>query len=478
MGRSTSTTIKGGLLRDSERPNHARVRDPDIVAAIIAGDPAGLAAAYDTYAAPLYTCCRSSLRDTDDAAHALRDTFVAASQKLHGLRDPEQLRPLLYAMARNECLRLLGARRRTLPLVPLLPLEGTDDVSDDPADLTLGVHQQELRDSVRSAFNALNASDREVLDLSMRHELNGPELGAALGVSTSHAHALLSRARGRLETALGALLVARAGNRDCEQLAELLGDRDGHFNTVIRRRVNRHIEGCATCRERRGIELQSAVLLGLGPILRVPPEIRAKILRLCADSTPEAARQRTQVRSPEPTPEAAARLARITRIAERAEPFDSDTGFPIPLKRRRREATAVGRRATAVSSTLALLLLLACATAASAAPHLGPSGRTAHKADPRIVVASTSTPLTIAPVSTPPNPTKPVTAAQLPSKSPSPPLPPTSAPPTRRGPSRHPGIGAEQLNGQSASLTVSCVDIVACPGKSGCPGYNRSRNPP
>jgi len=38
------------------------MEDPEVVAAIVAGDPAGLAEAYDQYAMPLYSYCRSMLR--------------------------------------------------------------------------------------------------------------------------------------------------------------------------------------------------------------------------------------------------------------------------------------------------------------------------------------------------------------------------------------------------------------------------------
>ncbi len=44
------------------------MRDSEVVAAIVAGDPEGLAEAYDRYASPLYTYCRSLLREPADAA--------------------------------------------------------------------------------------------------------------------------------------------------------------------------------------------------------------------------------------------------------------------------------------------------------------------------------------------------------------------------------------------------------------------------
>jgi DNA-directed RNA polymerase specialized sigma24 family protein len=81
-----------------------------MVAGIVAGDPAALAAAYDHYAPALYAYCRSLLSEPADAAQAVHDTFVVAALRLPGLRDPGRLRPWLYAVARNECRRQLYGR--------------------------------------------------------------------------------------------------------------------------------------------------------------------------------------------------------------------------------------------------------------------------------------------------------------------------------------------------------------------------------
>jgi DNA-directed RNA polymerase specialized sigma24 family protein len=88
------------------------MQDPELVAAIVNGDPDGLAEVYDRYAASLYAYCRSLLPDPHppgEAADAVADTFTIAAAKLEGLRDPDQLGSWLHAVARNECLRRLGA---------------------------------------------------------------------------------------------------------------------------------------------------------------------------------------------------------------------------------------------------------------------------------------------------------------------------------------------------------------------------------
>ena len=83
------------------------MQDSAVVAAVVAGDADGFVAAYEQYAASLYGCCHGVLPGPE-AAEAVLDTFLIATAKLDGLRDPDRLGPWLHAVARNECLRRLG----------------------------------------------------------------------------------------------------------------------------------------------------------------------------------------------------------------------------------------------------------------------------------------------------------------------------------------------------------------------------------
>ena len=67
-----------------------RMRDSEVVASIVAGNPEGLAVAYDRYSGPLFGYCQSLLRKPEDAADAVQDTFVIAASKL-GRRPLRQL---------------------------------------------------------------------------------------------------------------------------------------------------------------------------------------------------------------------------------------------------------------------------------------------------------------------------------------------------------------------------------------------------
>jgi DNA-directed RNA polymerase specialized sigma24 family protein len=71
------------------------MQDSAVVAAVVAGDADGFAAAYDQYAASLYGSCLGALPGPE-AAEAVLDTFLIATAKLDGLRDPDRLGPWLH----------------------------------------------------------------------------------------------------------------------------------------------------------------------------------------------------------------------------------------------------------------------------------------------------------------------------------------------------------------------------------------------
>jgi RNA polymerase sigma factor (sigma-70 family) len=332
------------------------MRDSEVVAAIVAGNPDGLVEAYDRYASPLYTYCRSLLREPADAADAVQDTFVIAASRLAGLRDPNRLRPWLYAVARNECHRRLRARAVQVTT----PLDEMPDVTDASADVSGEAERDDLRRLLRSAVRGLNAGEQDLIELQLRQGLDVAEIAAVLGVSRNHAHALASRARDQLEISLGALLVARSGRKDCAALNTMLQDWDGQLNVLMRKRINRHIEHCPTCEERKKRELAPALLLGLAPLAALPTAampagLREQVLRLASSDTPDAAAHRASV-------------------AQRTEPFGHH-GFPKPLDPPKspwwRSRSGQAAAAVGVAAVVAAITVLAVALSASGPGHHG-----------------------------------------------------------------------------------------------------------
>ena len=342
--------------------------DREVVAAIVAGDPTGLAEAYDRYAAGLYTYCRSLIREPADATAAVQDTFIIATAKLAELRDPGRLRPWLYAVARNECRRRLGTKVATSGLDEVLPTH--PDAVNEPADASGDAERAELREALRTAITELNPSQQEVIELRLRHQLEGPDLADVLGVPRKQAHALLSGARAQLERSLGALHVARTGRQSCPDLDAMLDAWDGTLTELLRKRVNQHIERCETCGERRRTELHPTMLFSLMPLATVPVGFWPELLTICADDTPEA-------------------IAHRVSVVNHAGWFGS-TGFPMPVdppkptgwRRSGRVRAAAAAAAAAVIATIAILTLsgarhslgLAAGSSAEASAGSSPDG--------------------------------------------------------------------------------------------------------
>lgn len=305
----------------------AGMKDREIVAAIVAGDPAGLAGAYDKYAESLYGYCGWMLGEPDRAAATVQDTTVIAAASLGGLRDPLRLRPWLYAVARSECHHRLRAGETGL--------DEPAGLAALPADAGENTERAEQRGLVRAAMDGLNPGEREVIELGLRHDLSGADLAVVLGVSRNQAHALASRARGRLEQELGVLLVARTGRWACPTLDLMLHDWGGQLTAPVRKQVARHTGQCDACAYRRRSALRPAALDGMAPLAALPRGLREKVLRLCADDSPLAQAYRDEV-------------------TQRAGPFGAN-GFPQQVRQPRRRMIALsgGAAASAILTAIA-----------------------------------------------------------------------------------------------------------------------------
>jgi RNA polymerase sigma factor (sigma-70 family) len=264
--------------------------DAELARAAAAGDRRAFAQIYDRYADRLHDFCIGMLRDRDGAADCVQDAFCTAATTLSQLREPDKLRPWLYAIARSQALRRIRDRQRER-LCDDLP----EAASGEPGPDTLAA-RSELADLIAQAAGGLSERDRSVLELTYRHGLSGPELAQALGVSQSNANNMVGRVRETIERSLGALLVARQARSNparCAELAAILDRWDGQFSVLMRKRIARHIESCPTCEQQRRRLVSPAALLGAAPIfIPAPGWLRESTLgqiRLTSASTSAAA---------------------------------------------------------------------------------------------------------------------------------------------------------------------------------------------
>jgi RNA polymerase sigma factor (sigma-70 family) len=364
-------TGRASTSRTAEPPRQDGGYDPEVVAAIRAGDPAGIAMAYDRYAAALHGYSHWMLHDSTAAAGALKDTFVIAAATAGNLSEPSSLRPWLFALTRNEC------RRRIRPASAVRdgeadaagepadtthelsdaaddlsdatvqfravgrPAAAADDLSDatvqfravgrpaapadDLSDATIQfqvirqladpitpfrvisqpasppghVHgdqgQAELRSLIHSVLAGLRPGEREVIELSFRHDLNDSDLAIVLGVSQSRAHDLASHARDRLEEALGALHIALTGREACPVLGELLAGWEGQLTEQTRELVAGHIRECRTCAHHGWGAMRPAAFSRLLPLAPLPAELREQVLSVCTSAAEDAMAYRRRV---------------------------------------------------------------------------------------------------------------------------------------------------------------------------------------
>jgi RNA polymerase sigma factor (sigma-70 family) len=133
------------------------------------------------------------LRQPCDAEDALQEAFVRAWRQLPRLRDPESWPAWFRRILVNSAIDA-GRRKKASRIVPLGFHEPPPqaDSSAGTADL----------DEVTRAMGHLDANDRALLALRFGHDLELPDVAAALGIPLGTAKSRLHRALGRLRKEL------------------------------------------------------------------------------------------------------------------------------------------------------------------------------------------------------------------------------------------------------------------------------------
>ena len=257
--------------------------DAELVRRALARDQQAFAALYDRYADKLFDYARRQTGHSSDAGDIVQDTFVLAIQRLHQLREPSLVRPWLYAIARSEVHR---RHRRVNRLQFSEPDEQAAMSSGAPTADDL-VHQQELRVLFAEAANGLDPSDREVLDLHMRHSMSSAEIAAALGIPERQVGVVVQRVRERLGRSIGVVLLAKTPK--CPDLVELQRIEGTPLTVLSRKRLARHIEGCLTCGQQLSDRMRPETLLAALPIAIAPSFLRNGVLQRMAEAAHLAA---------------------------------------------------------------------------------------------------------------------------------------------------------------------------------------------
>jgi len=144
----------------------------------------------------VFAVCRLALRDPIEAEDAMQQTFVSAYRSILAGSEPSRPAPWLAAIAHNECLDRMRARKRE-PLAEV----ASDRAAAAQDALNATIAREDLETLARS-IRELPAQQRRALLLHEFHGLSYGEVAATIGVSESAIGSLLFRARTRLRSAL------------------------------------------------------------------------------------------------------------------------------------------------------------------------------------------------------------------------------------------------------------------------------------
>ena len=235
----------------------ARVRlgrlDDDRLAALAGqGDERAFEALYDRHHRALLGFCRHMLGSSEEGEDALQQTFLRAHRSLRARGGPDELRPWLFAIARNRCLTLLAARRTAA-----LPAERLE-----PATEALGAaveRRAELR-ALLGDIDRLPEDQRAALVLAELADLSHVEIAMVIGVQAEKVKALVHQARSRL------IAEREARETPCEAVREQLATARG--GQLRRGPLRRHLAVCASCRAyKSAVAEQRAALALVLPVL-------------------------------------------------------------------------------------------------------------------------------------------------------------------------------------------------------------------
>jgi RNA polymerase sigma factor (sigma-70 family) len=144
---------------------------------------------------PLFYYLRRMLRGDDEAWLVLQDTWLRVFSSLPTLRQPAQLAPWLYAVARN-ALRQHGAERGAEQGNEGAEPVVLEQLADPEPELEIDAERVHL------ALAELEPAQREALTLFFLEDLSLAELAQVLEVPLGTVKSRLSAARGALRAAL------------------------------------------------------------------------------------------------------------------------------------------------------------------------------------------------------------------------------------------------------------------------------------
>jgi len=237
-------------------------RDARLVARVRRGDKSAFEALHARHQPAVLAFCRHLTGNVEDAEDAVQHTFLAAYRRIVDSPDALELRPWLFAVARNRSLSLLRTRRESVVADPDAATATLDGLAVEVE------RRQELRDLVDD-MSRLPESQRAALVLSQLDALSYREIGSVLEVPPEKVKALVFQARSSLAS------TREAREAPCFEIRSEIATARGAG--LRRRLLRRHVGQCDGCREFEVTVMRQrrdlAILLPVAPSAGLGPAI-------------------------------------------------------------------------------------------------------------------------------------------------------------------------------------------------------------
>ncbi len=231
--------------------------DERLIARLRAGDTRAFETIYDRYERPIRSFCRHMLGQPEDADDAAQHVFLSAYKALIGTANAIELKPWLFAIARNRCRTMLRGRQRGLGIAEAVEREPSVE------GLTVEVERREhLHDLLRD-ISRLPEEQRAALILTQLETLRHDDVARVLAVPPDKVKALVFQARESL------MASQQARETPCREIREQLATLSGAG--LRRRTLRRHVRDCTGCRDfELGLARQRVALWALLPVAATP----------------------------------------------------------------------------------------------------------------------------------------------------------------------------------------------------------------
>jgi RNA polymerase sigma factor (sigma-70 family) len=216
-------------------PNEAReATDAELVEAVRGGDLAAFEVLYGRHLSGVRAAVRDQVRDADEAADAVQETFARALESLPRLGAADRFRPWLLSIARHTAIDARRGRTRHQPEL-LEAAERIEAGGPSPAELA---EIAELATVVRTAIGGLSSRDATAVGL-IALGFGVDDVARALGIGNGAAKVVLHRGRRRLRAAVLLQILIRRQVQGCAALGEMRADQ------LVP--ITRHLETCDEC---------------------------------------------------------------------------------------------------------------------------------------------------------------------------------------------------------------------------------------